>query len=118
MTSIQSLQNEKWQNCIDACMHCAESCEYCATCDLQEQDVKMMINCVQTNRACASVCWTSAQLMSMDSEFAKQFCNLCADICDACAKECERHTDMDHCQQCAQTCRKCTDECRRMSGNA
>jgi hypothetical protein len=68
-----TLQNEKWQNCIDACMRCAESCEYCATCDLQEQDVKMMINCAQTNRACASVCWTSAQLMSMDSEFAKKF---------------------------------------------
>jgi len=116
MSSTQLLQNEKWQSCIDACMRCAESCEYCATCDLQEENVKMMINCVQTNRACASVCWTSAQLMSIDSEFAKKFCKLCADIRDTCAKECERHTDMDHCQLCAQTCRKCADECRRMSG--
>lgn len=118
MSTTQTLQNEKWQSCIDACMRCAESCEYCATCDLQENNLKMMINCAQTNRACASVCWTSAQLMSMDSEFSKQFCNLCADICDACAKECERHTDMDHCQQCAQSCRKCADECRRMAGAA
>jgi hypothetical protein len=116
MTSKQLLQNEKWPSCIDACMRCAESCEYCATCDLQEDNLKMMINCAQANRACASVCWTSAQLMSMDSEFATKFCNICADICDACAKECERHTDMDHCQQCAQSCRKCANECRRMSG--
>ena len=43
--------------------------------------------------------------MSIDREFAKKFCKLCADICDACAKECERHMDMDHCQLCAQLCR-------------
>jgi hypothetical protein len=115
MSTTQILQNEKWQSCIDACMQCAESCEYCATCDLREQDVKNMVSCVQINRACASVCWTSAQLMSIDSEFSKQFCSLCADICDACAKECERYTDMDHCQKCAEVCRRCSQECRNMS---
>jgi hypothetical protein len=52
--------------------------------------------------------------MSMDSRFAKQFCSLYADICEACARECERHR-VDHCQKCAQTCRACADECRRMA---
>jgi hypothetical protein len=38
----------------------------------------------------------------MDSKLAKQFCNLCAaDICEACAKECEKY-DMKHCKKCAQ----------------
>ena len=37
----------------------------------------------------------------MDSKLAKQFCTLCADICDACAKECEKY-DMKHCKKCAQ----------------
>ena len=63
MSTTGILQNEKWQSCIDVCMRCAESCEYCATCDLREQDVKMVENCDQINRACASVCCTSAQLM-------------------------------------------------------
>ena len=36
--------------------------------------------------------------MSRDSEHVKQICNVCADICEACVKECERYTDMDHCQ--------------------
>jgi len=62
-------------------MSCAEACEFCATSDLKEQDVKMMASCAQINRECAAVCWTSSALMSMDSHFAKQFCNLCADIC-------------------------------------
>jgi hypothetical protein len=41
-----TLQNTKWQSCIDACMRCAEACEFCATSDLKEQDVKMMASCV------------------------------------------------------------------------
>jgi hypothetical protein len=45
-----TLQNTKWQSCIDACMHCAEACEFCATSDLKEQDVKMMASCAQMNR--------------------------------------------------------------------
>ena len=74
----------------------------------------MMATCAQINRECASICWTSASLMSIDSRFAKQFCNLCADICEACARECERHR-VDHCQKYWQTCRACADECRRMA---
>jgi hypothetical protein len=109
-----TLQNTKWQSCIDACMRCAEACEFCATSDLKDQDVKMMASCAQINRECAAVCWTSAALMSMDSQFAKQFCNLCADVCDACAQECEHH-DVDHCKQCAQACRNCSEECRKMA---
>jgi hypothetical protein len=108
------LQNTKWQSCIDACMRCAEACEFCATCDLNEPDVKIVLSCAQINRECAKVCWTSASLMSMDSQFAKQFCSLCADVCDACAKECERH-NIDHCKRCAQACHSCAEECRRIS---
>jgi hypothetical protein len=57
-----TLQNTKWQSCIDACMNYAEACEFCATSDLKEQDVKMMASCAQLNRECASVCWTCHHL--------------------------------------------------------
>ena len=40
-----TLQNQKYQTCIDACNDCAEACEYCATCDLQ--DVKQLQNSCQ-----------------------------------------------------------------------
>ena len=138
-TAGRTLQNTKWQSCIDACMRCAEACEFCVTSDLKEQAqtlvqvaeeaatagaatstdvtqeiVKMMASCAQINRECAAVCWTSSALMSMDGQFAKQFCNLCADICDVCAQECERR-DIDHCKRCAQACRSCAEECRAMA---
>ena len=112
--SNMTLQNSKWQGCIDACMRCAEGCEFCATSDLRYQNVQLMANCAQMNRECAVVCWTSASLMSMDSKYAKQFCNLCATICEACANECKKH-NVDHCKKCAESCRKCADECRKMS---
>jgi hypothetical protein len=50
MSSTATLQNTKWQSCIDACMRCAEAYEFCTTSDLKEQDVKMMATCAQTNR--------------------------------------------------------------------
>jgi hypothetical protein len=39
---------------------------------------------------------------------------LCAEVCDDCAAECEKH-EHDHCQACAGACRKCADECRKMA---
>jgi len=63
--------------------------------------------------ACASICRAAAELMSLGSDYSKQLCKLCAEMCDACAAECEKH-DMDHCQDCAKACRKCSAVCREM----
>jgi hypothetical protein len=112
--STTSLQNTKWQSCIDAGMRCAGACEYCATSDLRESNLKSMVSCAQINRECAAICWTAASLMSMDGHFAKQYCDFCATVCNACADECERH-EADHCKKCAYQCRQCADECRNMA---
>lgn len=100
---------------IDACNKCAESCEFCATSCLMEEEVKKLERCIQLNRECASICYTSSQVVSMDGEHTKQICNLCADVCDSCAEECEKHKNMEHCKLCAQAYRKCAEECRKMS---
>lgn len=47
----------------------------------------------------------ASQWMSRGSMYAKQFCQLCATICDACGAECAKFQDT-HCQQCAEECRK------------
>jgi sulfur relay (sulfurtransferase) complex TusBCD TusD component (DsrE family) len=52
MSMQGTLQNQKYQTYIDVCNSCAEACGYCATCDLQEQDVKAMASCVQIKRLC------------------------------------------------------------------
>src|ERR671932_2734144 len=54
-TFMSITSNTKWQSCIDACVHCAQACEFCATCDLSESDVKVVLSCAQINRVCRSV---------------------------------------------------------------
>ena len=113
--STKVLQNQKYQTCIDACNDCFEACEFCATSDLREQDVKSMARCIQLNRDCANICSIASQFMSRDSEYSKKICAICADVCDECAQECEKYTDMEHCKLCAQACRRCAEECRKIA---
>jgi hypothetical protein len=41
---------------------------------------------------------------------------MCADMCDACAMECEKYGNkMEQCKQCADMCRACAQECRNMT---
>lgn len=40
---------------------------------------------------------------------------MCADACDACAMECEKHASkMEECKMCPEACRACAKECRNM----
>lgn len=103
-----------FQACIDACLACGVECNTCASACLNEPDVTMMARCIELDRECALICFTAAQLMSMDGEFSHALCQLCADICETCAEECDKH-DADHCKRCARVCRLCAEECRKMA---
>jgi hypothetical protein len=52
--------------------------------------------------------------MCLESEHANAVCQLCADICNACAEECNKH-NVDHCKRCASICRACAQECAVMA---
>src|SRR5918998_6233983 len=86
--STNWLQNSKYQSCIDACNACAESCELCATSCLREEDVKMLSRCIQLDRDCATICWTASTYGQRQRIMCvKQICNICTELCDACAEE-------------------------------
>ncbi len=103
-----------YKNSIEACLKCAAICNHCASSCTQEEDVKMMAGCIQLDMECAALCYAAAQLMSLGSSKAKEFCKLCADICEQCGAECSKH-QTEHCQECAQACKECADECRKMA---
>ena len=117
MNTKVTLQNPKYQTCVDACNVCCECCEACCTACLSDQKaVGMMTRCIMITRDCADICMTASCLMSRGSENAKQICNICADICDACAEECEKFSSkMEQCKQCADACRTCAQECHNMA---
>jgi len=73
----------------------------------------MMAACIQLDMECATACYAAAQLMSLGSDRADEYCRLCVDLCEACAEECGRHKN-EHCQECAQACRDCAEECLHM----
>lgn len=108
------MAHQKYASCVEACNACADACDHCSTACLQEPDVKMMARCIALDIDCAAICRLAAGAMARDSEFAKQVCQLCATVCEACGDECAKHQNA-HCQECAQACRRCAEECRRMS---
>jgi hypothetical protein len=56
--------------------------------------------------------------MLRQSDFHMKTCGLCAEICTACAKSCERMGQDEQMKTCAAACRACAESCQKMSGNA
>lgn len=108
------MTHQIYQACIEACDACAAACDHCATACLKEQHVGMMARCIALDIDCAAMCRLASGGMARGSEFAKPWCALCAQLCQACGDECAKHR-MDHCQACADACRRCADACRAMA---
>jgi hypothetical protein len=109
-------KSERYHDCIEACAACLVACEMCSDACLDEQNVKMMVQCIRLDRACADACAAALRTMSRGGPLAEEVCELCAAVCDACAVECERHASMaEHCRICAEACRRCAEACRKMA---
>ncbi|HEV9035861.1 MAG TPA: four-helix bundle copper-binding protein [Puia sp.] len=109
-----------YRDCIDACTHCAEMCHQCADACLEEDDVHSLRTCIRLDLECAAACRTAVEMMQLDGNFTGAYCELCADVCDACAEECTKHAGkgMEHCRICAEACRQCSEECSKMASMA
>ena len=108
--------NESYHECLEACLECLVACEMCADACLEEENVKMLVQCIRLDRDCAEACAAAARTMARGGPLAKELCAACAVACDACAEECERHAKHhEHCRLCAEACRRCAEECRRMA---
>ena len=105
------MAHEKNQQLIDGLNNCVVACEHCTMACLGEQDVKMLSRCIRLDLDCAAVCRLAVTLVARGSENANRILAECADICDACANECEQHAHMEHCKQCAEACRVCAELC-------
>ena len=109
------MSHEKNQALIDVLNNCAPECSHCAMACLEEDDVNMMTRCIKLDIDCADVCRLTASLLARGSEHGIHLLKECAEICDACAEECEKHSHMEHCKYCAEVCRHCAEECSAMA---
>ena len=111
------MKSEKTNNLEHVLIKCITACETCMTMCLQEDDVKMMVGCIQLDRDCADICTLTARFVARNSAHAKHEMKECIEICRKCAEECGKH-DHDHCQHCAEICRECADACTEWMNRA
>lgn len=93
---------------------CAAACEMCADACLDEDNVKMMVQCIKLDRDCAKICYTTASFIASHSKNAGALISACEELCRKCAAECEKHKH-GHCQECARACRECAEACKMYS---
>lgn len=109
MTTL--LATEKMQEALGVVSDCAQTCEACAQRCLNDPS---MVDCARVCLDCATVCSTMIVLLARESRWYRSLSPICADVCDACASECEKF-NVYHCRICAQACRRCAEECRSLA---
>ncbi len=108
-------QMRNYKSCIADCTACANHCRQCASACLEQDDAKKLKICIQLNNDCADICELAVRFMLANSPFANRVCNLCEDICNACAIECEKHANISQCEAAANACRACAIVCLEMT---
>lgn len=103
------MHNEN-QEIINQLNECAAECNHCYSECLNEKDVTMMARCIELDRECSDICQLTASMLARGSEHSLQLLKLCADICNTCAEECEKH-DNEHCIRCSEVCYRCAESC-------
>lgn len=101
------MRNEKL---IKALGNCINHCNYCADACLDEENVKMMKDCIRTDKVCAEVCSALNQVLATNYKDVKGLVEYCKKVCQACADECGKH-DAQHCKDCAKACKECVSAC-------
>ena len=105
----------KYQGCIVSCTDCAIECSRCEYDCLNEDNASLLVKCLKLTRDCADFCFLAVRAMASNSEFVKEICSLCAEICISCANECEKQSHIYNCLECEAKCRMCAIECHKMS---
>lgn len=100
------------QSCVDDCLRCYQACfGFAMTHCLEQGGNHTQPDHFRLMIACAGICKTAADFMLMNSPHHKHACRECAEICEDCAKSCDKVGDM---RECADACRKCAASCRVM----
>ena len=90
---------------------CAAQCDLCyKACD-QEKTRADLQRCMMLVKDCSAICLISLKYLIRNSENVMKLLKVCAEICEICAEECQKH-DLWHCRDCARECLKCAEVCK------
>ncbi|HEY0029879.1 MAG TPA: four-helix bundle copper-binding protein [Bacteroidia bacterium] len=97
---------------IDELHFCAAQCNHCYDACQMEKDKEELKRCMVLDLDCADICRLTAQVLERNSETADLFLKFCAEICEKCAEECDKHSQLEHCKKCAEACHRCAEMCQ------
>ena len=108
--------NAQMRECIENCTQCHSVCTETAQHCLQMGGKHAEAAHIRLLLDCAEICQTSTDFMLRGSAKHTITCGACAEICLACAEECERIGPEDRMMKhCADICRTCAESCRQMA---
>ena len=103
---------KKYTDSMETLMNCAAACENCVSVSINDGKP---LSCCSICMDCADMCMLTFRLEAHNSTYLKATYRLCAEICEACATECEKHADYHpHCKVCMYACRDCAEKCRSL----
>jgi hypothetical protein len=111
-----SAVSREMQQCIEECLRCHGIClqtvAHCLEMGGRHAEPSHIVLLLD----CSEICQTSANFMLRSSDRHPLTCGVCAEICRACADDCERLAGDDQMmRQCADECRRCAESCERMA---
>lgn len=113
----QHQMNQEMRQCIQECANCHQVClqtiQHCLAMGgkhAEQAHIRLLADCAQ-------ICAVSADFMLRGSTLHSRTCDVCAEVCQECAADCNRIGVADEQMQlCADTCRRCAQSCRKMAG--
>ncbi len=107
---------QEMRECVAACLDCHASCTETSTHCLMMGGEHASPDHQKLLLDCAQACITSADFMLRMSPFHVRYCEISADLCRACAEDCEKLAHGDETMMlCVAVCRRCEQSCRRMA---
>src|SRR5262245_44147198 len=104
------------KKCIDLCLECHRVCLQTSVYCLTKSSEMEMSRHIRLMVGCAELCRLHADFMIMGFEFHPKVGEICTQICDRCADECEKMDGDEKMRLCAETCRHGAESCRNTAG--
>jgi hypothetical protein len=106
---------EQIEDCIVKCLDCRSICVKVVDHYLRLRSVKSECPDIRSLLNCSEICATTARFMLRGSEFSRELCLFCAEVCKSCAGQFSGLRREAEIEACAAACRQCAECCERMA---
>lgn len=115
LSSVATLEVQGERECIRLCRECHSSCLEAVSYCVRLQGYYAELGHLRLLEDCAKICEVTVDFMLRGSETRGALLELCADVSERCARDCERFDYDQRLLDGAAACRRCADGCRRVA---